>query len=115
MSKITSSVINLDNIAEPKFTFMAGDKRVELDLWETSSKLEKLMNKVESPTMESTCDCVREAFGFPTSAEVSAPAAEGAEPIKTLSMNQCMVLQTSLGEFIQGLDVSKKAEKLSRK
>lgn len=88
-------MLKLSEIKEPRFEVQIGDGEVKsFDPWELSGKLEQA-GKLDS-SIDGQVKAVREATG-----------------IEQLTPHACMILVATLGEFVAGLDVTKKLKALN--
>ena len=107
----------LSDVKEPRFEVEFLDGHVEsYDPWEVAMRVSSIDLSKDVINGEETFDLIRAAFRTPTSAERQKLLdADPAAKVTFLSMHQCMELQTAVVQFIEGLDVVKKAVGLSQK
>jgi hypothetical protein len=111
--------INLNNITEPKFSVIGKDnQRTDFDPWELSEKLRVAFQEAQKERTDGlsnveAADVIRKIFGYPTSQDI-ANTAEGVTKPDTITVHKCLEIQVALGEYIKGLDVSKKLQSLSQ-
>lgn len=86
-------MLDLDPILEPNFVFKYKGKEVAVSAWDTLAKVQPAGIEKGTVMISEHFDAVRKAFNLPE-----------------ITPQQCMALADALMDFIDGLDVSKKAQ-----
>jgi hypothetical protein len=101
-----ATVFKIKDIPEPLWTveFPDGSTK-DFDPW----LLQQSIHESEGKIGTEFYDAIRVAFGLPAEADAASTGAF------TLTRNQCLATTQALGDYIEGLPVSKKASSLSQK
>jgi hypothetical protein len=115
----------IKEVTDPKFMveFPGQSEPVPFDPWKVQEDIERFASEApaDSPVSARIYDAIRRAFGLPVAADVEAGTAvyfgadtPPADKPGTFTRNQALEIQLALGEFVEGLPISKKASALGR-